>query len=249
MTTIEEVFKECRIEGLNVFLPDVTLERKLYKQVADRIKLIGGTWDRKTQGFKFFQDPSELFGKVKEGEKVNLKKEFQFFPTPDKIADKLVELSDINDSFGTDSVLEPSAGQGAIVNAIHRKFPDIIVDYCELMDINREFMKKIKNVRIMCQDFLLMHPDNMYNRIIANPPFRNNQDVDHIMKMYTHLNPGGVLVTVCSKHWIEAKEKKCKEFRKYLESKDVEVFDLEAGEFSESGTKIATQVLKIVKEF
>lgn len=41
-----------------------------------------------------------------------------------------------------EKVLEPSAGTGAIIDAIHRSCPDVIVDCYELMPENKEILAK-----------------------------------------------------------------------------------------------------------
>jgi hypothetical protein len=135
--TKEEILKNCTIDGNIVKLPEIRLDREMYLQVAQSLQLIGGKWNRKSQGFLFPSDPTDLLTQVANGEKRNLKKEFQFFQTPVPLSDYLVDLADLKEGF---SILEPSAGQGSIVSAIHRRFPDIIVDCCELMEINREFL-------------------------------------------------------------------------------------------------------------
>ena len=67
-----------------------------------------------------------------------MKKEFQFFATPEKLADELVNLADLKQH---DTILEPSAGQGAIVKAIN-KVCDVVPDCFELMDVNTLVLKK-----------------------------------------------------------------------------------------------------------
>jgi hypothetical protein len=58
--------------------------------------LIGGKWKGgKVFGFVFATDPTELLDQIANGEKRNLKKEFQFFATPEKLADELVYLADL----------------------------------------------------------------------------------------------------------------------------------------------------------
>ena len=37
-----------------------------------------------------------------------------------------------------------------------------------------------------------------YDRIIANPPFTKNQDIDHVMQMWNFLKPGGRIVSIMS---------------------------------------------------
>src|SRR5690606_25758321 len=134
-----------------------------------------------------------------------LKKDFQFFPTPAELADKLVDLAKIKELH---SVLEPSAGQGAIVHAIHRKFPTNTVHVFELMEPNLKVLNSITNVSLQGKDFLESPVKYLYDRIVANPPFSKNQDIDHIRKMYEHLKPGGRLVSISSTHWVQSEGSK-----------------------------------------
>lgn len=111
MNTVQDVLQACSVKGTTVVLPDVQLERKLYQDVAKKLQGIGGKWNRKAAGFIFpsgYEDQIDtLLGRVQAGEKINLKQDFQFFPTPDDIADWLVELADIKPKM---DILEPSAG-------------------------------------------------------------------------------------------------------------------------------------------
>jgi 16S rRNA A1518/A1519 N6-dimethyltransferase RsmA/KsgA/DIM1 with predicted DNA glycosylase/AP lyase activity len=79
-----------------------------------------------------------LLDQIANGEKRNLKKEFQFFATPEKLADELVYLADLKQH---DTILEPSAGQGAIIKAIN-KVCDVVPDCFELMDVNTVILNK-----------------------------------------------------------------------------------------------------------
>jgi hypothetical protein len=176
-----------------------------------------------------------------------LKKEFQFFATPDTIADRLVNLADINDPFLM--VLEPSAGQGAIVKALLRKEPDLIIHAYELMEINRNILSKIEDCIILGDDFLkrITYREPSFDRIVANPPFSNNQDIDHIFQMYNSLKNGGKLVSVASNHWATSSNKKEVNFRDWLRSVNAKIHPVEAGAFKESGTMISTCIIVINK--
>jgi hypothetical protein len=238
------VLKDCKVDGMVVKLPDIQLDRDLYLEVKKALELIGGKWKSgKVKGFVFSQDPTELLEQISNGEKRNLKKEYQFFATPDSIADRLVKLAEIDiDS----TILEPSAGQGAIINAINRLYPYKAIDCYELMDINRTFLSKIVTAYIRGNDFLI-ECDKNYDRIIANPPFSKNQDIDHIYKMYDCLNDNGILVSVASMHWHSCTHKKESEFFSWLVQHKAEIIDIEAGEFKESGTMVSSCIVKIRK--
>lgn len=238
----KDVLLQCTIENNTVKLPGIQLERVQYLDVKKHLELIGGKWKGgKVQGFVFPNNPSELLSQIANGEKRDLKKEYQFFETPERLADWLVELAEIKDS---DAVLEPSAGRGAIVKAIHKAYPDIAVSGYELMDINLPFLTALSGFKLLGSDFL-QECDTTFDVIIANPPFSKNQDIDHINHMFKHLNPGGRLVSVISKHWQFAEGKKEKAFRKWIEEVEAEVFDVSCGEFKESGTMIGTCIIRI----
>jgi hypothetical protein len=241
----EDILSQCIVEGNVVKLPPQQLERNLYLEVAKALQLIGGKWKGgKVAGFVFQSDPTELLAQIVTGQRRNLKKEYQFFATPAALADKLVEMAEIQPG---NSVLEPSAGQGAIVQAIQRRHPGGTVDCFELMDINRSFLFKIPEVNFIGPDFLEAEPLSEYDRIVANPPFAKNQDSDHIRHMFDCLSPGGVLVSISSKHWTLSGNKKEKAFAEWLGSLSAEIVEIDSGEFQESGTMVGGYILKIKK--
>lgn len=220
------------------------MERKVYQDVAKSLELIGGKWKGgKIAGFVFNEDPTHLLAQIANGETRNLKKEFQFFGTPDHLADRLVELAEI---LPNSEVLEPSAGQGAIVKAIHRgtHLARTVWGY-EAMAVNQTFLSKIIGFRLLGDDFLTC--DTSFDRIVANPPFAKNQDIDHIRKMYECLKPGGKLVTIAGTHWRLSSNKKETAFREWLGEVNSDIEDVPAGEFKDSGTTIATVIIAINK--
>lgn len=222
------------------------LDRKIYEGVKKSLEGIGGKWKGgKVGGFVFAHDPTELLESVQSGEKRNLKKEYQFFPTPAAIADRLVELAELAEGM---SILEPSAGDGAIVDAIQRKMPDHTVYVCEINPIHAKLLQAKKWVQLVADDFMSLWEyagARKYHRIIANPPFSKNQDIDHVLRMYEHLKAGGRLVSIVSNHWRESTNRKETEFREWLATKKHTQVELPMGTFKESGTSIATTILVI----
>ena len=215
--TKQEVLQNCTVEGNVIKLPAQQLDRKLYQEVAKALELIGGKWKGgKVFGFQFNEDPTEMLEQIANGETRNIKKEFQFFATPDDLADDLVGYAKIEENH---MILEPSAGQGAIIKAIHRKLPNVLVHCYELMPINQVFLEKIPRAHFIAPDFLELtiagttQKGIEYDRIIANPPFSKNQDIDHIQEMYKCLKPGGRLVSIASRHWLYSTNKKEQAFK------------------------------------
>ncbi len=245
----KDILNQCTVQGKNVKLPNIQLDRNAYLDVKKSLELIGGKWKGgKIKAFVFEKDPTELLDKLCQGEQINLKKEFQFFATPKPIADRLVELADIHSPGHL--ILEPSAGQGAIVESIHEQHPNEPVYCYELMDLNRTCLEKIPYVDIIGEDFL--NPDGShpaqkwkYDRIIANPPFSKNQDIEHVYEMYRCLNVFGRLVSIMSNHWRFTSGKKEADFQKFIQDTEAEVYEIEAGAFKESGTNISACIVVI----
>jgi len=244
----EEVLKNCRVEESIVYLPDGQLDRKLYTEVKKALELIGGKWKGgKVSGFVFPSDPTDLLAQVSNGEKRNLKKDYQFFATPAELADKLVTLIFVEQG---SKILEPSAGQGAIIDAIAREYRYGKIDCYELMDVNRTFLKNNKNANLIGEDFLESIGEEKYDFIVANPPFSRNQDITHFIHMVSHLKPGGKIVCIMSNHWQQSTNKKETAFKEFLnDSKNGTTFisKIEGGAFKESGTSVGAVIVEWIK--
>ncbi|MBC7381986.1 MAG: methyltransferase [Bacteroidia bacterium] len=241
----EYILNQCTIEGNIVYLPAITLDRKVYQDVAKSLQLIGGKWNSKKRGFIFKDEPTHLLSQIQNEVTIHkdVVKAYQYFPTPDSIADELVRLANFKI---TDSILEPSAGQGAIIKAVRRVYNDAKVDCIELMPINATVLTKMGE-NVIGDDFLNLNKPEYYDIIIANPPFSKNQNIEHVYKMYECLKKGGRIVTITSKHWTFSKNKKETEFRNWLNSLDHSIDEIAAGQFKESGTMISSQILIIDK--
>lgn len=248
--TKEDVLQKCTVDGMIVRLPEGQLDRKLYQDVAKALELIGGKWKGgKVMGFVFNEDPTDLLSQIANGDKRNLKKEYQFFGTPKAVAEMMVDkLTGYCNS--KSKFLEPSAGQGALVDAFRSTYPDhedSKKTLVELMPINFAMLqKKDYGCKLIEQDFLTMDTKEDYDIILANPPFTKNQDINHIRKMFEVLNPcGGIMVTLCSPHFRHASGKKETAFREWLEQKQARISIIPAGSFKESGTNIETVLIVI----
>lgn len=242
MKTKEEVLRNSTLENNVLKLPNIQLDRKLYQDVAKSIELIGGKWKGgKISGFVFQNDPTELLEQITNNN--NLKKEYQFFATPDNIANYLVQLAEIQPN---DTILEPSAGQGAIIKAINN-ITNIVPDCYELMETNTIILKNSNlKFNLLGNDFL-QHDNKLYSKIIANPPFTKNQDIIHLLKMYDSLKPKGKLVCITSLSWTTGNQKKQIDFRKWLENNNASILDLDKGMFKNSGTMIETKIIVVDK--
>lgn len=241
----EEILKRCTLENNVIKLPNIKLEKKSYLEAKRYIEEAGGKWTGgKIQGFSFEYDAKRVFEILHEGQRCKLQKEFQYFSTPDVIADMLVKMSSVNVSKGI-RILEPSAGTGSIVKAIYRRY-SCNVDCYELMPENREILSRLDYAIIKGDDFTKECTDK-YDLIIANPPFSKNQDIDHIRLMYDHLDEKGELIAISGPHWKIGQEQKCVDFIAWIKKVNATVTELEPGTFKGSGTNVTTNVIYIKK--
>lgn len=243
--SVEEILKHSTLENNILKLPAVQFNKKSYAEAKKWIEEAGGNWTGgKIQGFTFPFDATRVFSILNAGKRCNLQQDFQFFETPEAVADWLIMLA--GGIHENDIILEPSAGRGALIRAIHRSCPSVVVDCYELMPENKEFINKMDNVRLLGDDFM-KECSGSYLKIIANPPFSANQDIDHVLRMYGHLQDGGTLVVITSPHWQLGSEKKCVDFRDWLKEVGGKTFEITPGEFKESGTGISTVAIVINK--
>jgi len=246
---IENVLRNSSIDGNNLTLPG-TLDRTLYVKTNKVLELIGFRWDKRAKAHVGQGDSSiKLSEALNSGSVVNEKQTFQFFETPLSIAEDMVSKAQITNK---NNILEPSAGMGAIVKAIHNKLGQHdTVFVCEINPQMRDELSRIDYVNIVGEDFLEYNCSD-YDRIIMNPPFTGGQDIDHVLHAYRILKNGGILVTIMSTSWQFGQTKKPKAFREWMnklddEGKVVEIEELPSGTFKESGTNVAT-VMVVMKK-
>lgn len=210
-----------------------------YAQVKKCLIDAGGIY--KKCGFEFPEAANDVQQRLVGGEAINEKKAFQFFPTPEPLARKLVAMSGLEPGMVW---LEPSAGQGAISNIMSEisKSGQVV----ELMEQNVKALIR-QGYSPINGDFLTLKPRAEFDVIVANPPFTKNQDIDHIRHMYEFLKPGGRLVSVASVSWTFGSQKKQVSFREWLDELGANIEEVPEGAFSQSGTQVRTAIVSITK--
>ena len=179
--------------------------------------------------------------------------------TPRKVIDILIKKAEI---FQGSFVLEPSAGNGAILEVLaeHKHHESMKVDAVELNDEKfRHINGKLKN-DLLKKEFLMYNAVHMdflqytanqtispYDRIVAAPPFKDNIDVLHIKAMYKLLAPEGIMVSLTTPYWLTNNETHQVNFRKWLEDKQYSITMLPDMTFVEKGKTVPTAIIKIYK--
>lgn len=162
-----------------------------------------------------------------------------FFPTPREIVQRMVHLAGIPEGA---SVLEPSAGTGAILDVLREMAPGARATCGEWRSDLREILK-LKGHAPAFDDFTAWQAPEPFARVLMNPPFEKGQDCDHIRRAFNMLAPGGRLVAICSEGVFSRSTRKESEFRAWLDGIGATTEKLPAGAFEKSGTGVATRIV------
>jgi len=166
-----------------------------------------------------------------------------YFPTPAPIVTKMLDRADLRDYF---RVLEPSAGSGAICDAVAPVLDNGELVTYEVNHTLREILE-LKGYDLAGDDFTQAIPSGDFDLVLMNPPFEKLQDIDHVRHAFGFLKPGGRLVAIMSASVTFNSQRKAVEFRDWVNSLGGEIEDIPAGAFKDSGTGIASVLLTLDK--
>lgn len=237
-------------DGQRLILPP-RLSRPTYQKVNEILVSLGGSWNRKAGAHVFPSDAkATVAAALAAGEWVR-DRDNDFFPTPAWLADAMVQLAGIAP---THRVLEPSAGDGALVQAIWSASPREIVavelDPSRAVVLWQRFMG-VDGFAVVRTDFLEWStlPENLagFDRIVMNPPFSNLGDVKHVRRAWELLRPGGVLVSVMLPLQSRFSRSTAADEVRLLIAGCGAVTENPPGTFKEAGTDVPTVVVRLVK--
>ena len=244
-------------EGL-VKITRPNLERKLYQEVDAALTALGGAWRRRLRAHQFADDPTaKIQALLSEEGFHDVKQEMQQFFTPPALALRLVTtLEEMRGPAGLGTVLEPSAGKGAIASLLASR-PSVKRLVCVEKDpaLGQYLASRILRdgephpkleIAVDVGDFLddecllLTRRHAPYQSCAMNPPFTRGQDVAHVTKAYSLLAPGGCLVAIMAAGMAFRTDKKTTTFRILFDGARGTIEDLPDGSFTESGTGVNT---------
>lgn len=204
--------------------------------------LIDGTPEQRAEAQRL-AEIAQLEGKAR----MNVGSIPGFFPTPAGIADEMVLMARVEPGM---LVLEPSAGSGAIADAIRRGCPQAHIAVIEWNYGLRDLLK-LKGYDVIGDDFMEYYTTQNgvdgWHRIIMNPPFEQQQDIDHVRHAYDCLKAGGRLVAIMGESGFFRDNRKSREFREWLDELGYDEVRLESGAFAESGTQVAARIIVLDK--
>ena len=164
-----------------------------------------------------------------------------FFATPPAVVAQMIEAARLPE---TGRVLEPSAGSGAILDAVREAAPG-----CELFAFERHnTLAEILRAKGYCVngDFTESAPFTV-DRVLMNPPFENGQDMQHVQRAFAHLGVGGRLVAIMSPGPFFRSDARATLFREWFDELGGERTDLPPGSFKASGTGVGAVLVVLDK--
>jgi predicted RNA methylase len=228
---------ELRISG--------KLDRKIYAEVNAALEAIGGKWSRKAKMHLFDADPTDALDQILvDGAFADKKRDLDQFFTPPALAQLVVERAQVRGK----TVLEPSAGHGALAWEAAKQHA-VRVD-CVEADPECVLRLKARGFAAAKGDFMLVAPHraNMYDRVVMNPPFSRQKDIDHVLAALTCVRDGGRLVAIMSAGVTFRTDKKAKNFRDIVNVFDGTIEKLPDSSFRESGTNVNTVLVTLEKK-
>lgn len=220
---VRAVLARATIDGATLRLPDETLDRQLWEATHAVLKGMGAKGGaRKGQPYRFTTDRSaDLFAFIVGGAAPKHERTTAgWVRTPDKVAvDVVARFADVDRLVGqlepgrTLRVLEPSAGDGALVKAVLAAVPAPSVDVLAV-EQNADRAEALKqtvagggvpvsvHVRTF-EDFAAWFEPTMllrFNLVVMNPPYSTPGNAGlwakHVKLAWELLAPGGRLVAI-----------------------------------------------------
>lgn len=176
------------------------------------------------------------------------RKAFGFFETPPDLARRLVELSKIEPGM---SVLEPSAGTGRLVHAIRAAQSDVTIEAVEIQPKQLAHLRALAfpGIHVFEADFLtwatarVSLSRGIFDRVVMNPPFARQADLDHVLAAWHLLKPGGRLVAIMSASVLFRTNEKTEHFRALVDDAGGTIEPNPEGSFASEGTNVNTCTL------
>jgi protein-L-isoaspartate O-methyltransferase len=233
-----EVLDRAEVEGKTLKLTG-QLDRKLYQDVNKVLEAIGGKWSKGAKAHVFDDLVVDVLDPIMEtGEYSRTKQDFGQFDSPPDVVARVIQLAGIEPGM---TVLEPSAGIGNIAYAAEAAGG--IVTAIEVDPKRCEKLRGTANVTAHHHDFLQQTPVPFYDRVVMNPPFAKQADIDHVLHAAKCLKPGGRLVAVMSASVMFRENRKTADFRAFVEARGGSFEKLPESSFSASGTQVNTCIV------
>ena len=176
----------------------------------------------------------------------------QLFVTPKELAERVIDAADIQPG---QRVLEPSAGTGALLSAA---LPwngagftgNPAAGETVAVEINQRLADVLRSeyptTDVRCGDFLHCNGDlGKFDRVVMNPPFSDQADIEHVTHALKFLKPGGKLVAIMSAGVTFREDRKASDFRALIWGMGGTIEELPEDSFKQSGTSVRTVLVEV----
>lgn len=245
-----EIVLNSKKDRYEVGIPQ--LDRQDYADFKKVLEEIHGTWNRSSKVHIFDHNPTEMLNRVIEVGCFPQRKPYEAFFTSRPVTEMMVSWGRFHynhELFSHWRYLEPSAGQGFILDVLKELYPGIesVFDCCEIDELNRTVLEK-KGYRVIGDNFLTTELEPVYNYIIMNPPFngRAGDYVEHIEKAFSLLAPKGELTAIVPFTFLTSTVKRIEDFRNKVFTYG-EHAELDEDSFKESGTSTKCVMISMTK--
>ena len=127
------------------------------------------------------------------GETKSKRNEGDFYRTPPEIVEEI--LREWKPAVPPATILEPAAGDGAMLGPLRTAFPDAVIDAFDVAPRHPDIKQRT----------FFMEQDGRYDLIITNPPFRHA--LDFAERSLAMLNPGGHLILFLRLQFMASKKR------------------------------------------
>lgn len=167
-----------------------------------------------------------------------------YFPTPEPLGYKMVEWAGLSEG---DSVLEPSAGHGAIARYVPKANELVSIEPSQSLFTKLQLKAGGLGRKFLNNTFENYALNNKHDVIVMNPPFgkAGTLAIQHVDKAFKHLDEGGRIVAIIPRGSTDKKFEKW-----YNEQKNVAMraeVNLPDILFQQAGTRVACRVVVLDK--
>ena len=226
---------------------------KQYDKIKYIMEYAGGHWRERFGGFQFNEAPDIIqsrlaeimsYGEINLSDDMVMQIKYQFYPTPEGLAQQMVEMADIKPG---ETVLEPSAGRGAILKYIVNKTPNYKA--VEINSDNANYLRGLGyNVSQTSFELFSSRTKMRFDKVVMNPPFSDKRDILHTMMAYNLLKPDGTLVGLLAENSIYYKREITARFNRFIGKVGAKIHQIPHGTFNESGTNVDVVCIVINKK-
>lgn len=167
-----------------------------------------------------------------------------YFPTPEPLGYKMVEWAGLGEG---DSVLEPSAGHGAIARYVPKTNEMVSIEPSQSLFTKLQLRAGGLGRKFMNNTFENYALNNKHDVIVMNPPFgkAGALAIQHVDKAFKHLDEGGRIVAIIPRGSTDKKfDKWYNEQNNVAMRAEVNLPDIL---FQQAGTRVACRVVVLDK--